>query len=76
MVVHLDETLNAQRCFAADSLVNLANGKQKIIAELQSSDEILAFDDKTKKIISTHVITMLDNQPNKFGRIFLFLFSF
>jgi hypothetical protein len=59
--------LNAQRCFAADSFVSLINGKQKNIAELQSDDKVLAYDDKTKKVISTHVITMLDNQPNQFG---------
>ncbi len=53
--------------------MTLADGKQIKIGELQSGDQVLAYDDKTKKIISTHVITMLDNQPNQFGRILLFL---
>jgi hypothetical protein len=50
----------------------LFDGKEKSIAKLQSGDRVLAYDDKTKKIISTHVITMLDNQPNQFGRISYF----
>jgi hypothetical protein len=63
-----------QRCFAADSLVTLTNGQQKSISELQSGDNILAYNDKTKKVISTNVITMLDKQPHQFGRISHFYF--
>jgi len=62
-----DSVLKDQRCFSADSLVTLADGKQKSIAELRSGDLVLAYDDKTKKVISTHVLTMLDNQPNQFA---------
>jgi hypothetical protein len=40
-----------------------------MISELHSGDRVLAFDDKTKKIIATDVITMLDNQPNQFGSV-------
>jgi len=58
---------NGQRCFAVDSLVNLGNGKQKTIAELRSGDTVLAYNDKTKKVLSTTVLTMLDNQPNQFA---------
>ncbi len=59
--------LDGVRCFAADSFVSLTDGQQKKIGELQSGDKVLAYDDKTKEVISTHVITMLDNQPNQFG---------
>lgn len=65
---NLDERIERQRCFAADSLVTLADGKQKIIADLHSGDQILAFDDQTKQIIPTKVLTMLDNQPDQFGK--------
>jgi hypothetical protein len=73
-LIILDELVNAQGCFSADSFVTLADGKQKIIAELHSGDRVLAYDDKTKKIIATDVITMLDNQPNQFGSISQFCF--
>jgi hypothetical protein len=52
----------------------LANGNQKIIGDLQSGDTILAYDDKTKEVISTDVLTMLDNQPNQFGKMSHFMF--
>ena len=67
--------IKEQRCFAADSFVTLANGKQKSIAELQSGDTILAYDDKTKQIISTHLLTMLDFQPHQFGKLSYSYFS-
>ena len=66
--IDLDEALQAQRCFATDSLVMLADGRQKIIADLHSGDRILAFDDTTKQIITTDVLTMLDYQPTQFGK--------
>jgi len=65
-----------QRCFAADSFVTLANGNQKSIAHLQSGDSILAYDDKTKQVISTHLLTMLDFQPHQFGKHHIHLFFF
>jgi hypothetical protein len=66
----LDEITSVQNCFAADSLITLVDGKQKMISELHSGDRVLAFDDKTKEIIATDVITMLDNQPNQYGSLF------
>ncbi|CAF1488720.1 unnamed protein product, partial [Rotaria sordida] len=62
-----DSKLQDQRCFAADSFVTLSNGKQKSIANLQLGDSLLAYDDKTKKILSTHLLTMLDFQPHRFA---------
>jgi hypothetical protein len=62
-----DEAVKEQRCFAADSLVTLANGHRKSVANLRSGDVILAYDDATKAVVSTKVLTMLDNQPNKFA---------
>lgn len=70
---HTDEVVKQQRCFAADSLVNLADGTQKTIAQLQSGDNILAFNHQTKQIVSTPFLTMLDFQPHQFGN-FLHLF--
>jgi len=61
--------LQAQNCFAADSFVTLANGNRKSIAHLQSGDAVLAYDDQTKQVISTHLLTMLDYQPNHFGKL-------
>ncbi|CAF4105991.1 unnamed protein product, partial [Rotaria sordida] len=61
-----DSVIHQQRCFAADSFVTLSNGKQKSIADLQLGDSLLAYDDKTKKILSTHLLTMLDFQPHRF----------
>jgi hypothetical protein len=61
--------LQEQRCFAADSFVNLTNGNQKSIAHLQSGDAVLAYDDQTKQVISTHLLTMLDYQPDQFGKL-------
>ncbi|CAF1176715.1 unnamed protein product [Adineta steineri] len=55
------------RCFAADSFVTLANGKQKQINELQSDDIVFAYNDQTKTIVTTPIITMLDNQPDQFA---------
>ncbi|CAF2921078.1 unnamed protein product [Rotaria sp. Silwood2] len=60
-------TASTRACFAADSLVTLVNGKQKQIVDLQSGDTILAYDDKTNKIIPTNVLTMLDYQPNQYA---------
>ncbi|CAF1337152.1 unnamed protein product [Adineta steineri] len=60
-------TISMQRCFSADSLVTLSNGKQKSIAHLQSGDALLAYNHKTKQITSTHLITMLDFQPHHFA---------
>ncbi|CAF1449896.1 unnamed protein product, partial [Rotaria sordida] len=34
---------------------------------LQLGDSLLAYDDKTKKILSTHLLTMLDFQPHRFA---------
>ncbi|CAF0974247.1 unnamed protein product [Adineta ricciae] len=55
-----------QRCFASDSFVTLADGKQKQIGELQSGDLVLAYNDQTKQVVSTPVITILHNQPTEF----------
>jgi hypothetical protein len=65
----IDSVMNEQRCFAADSLVTLSNGKQKSITHLQAGDSVLAYDDKTKQIISTDLLTMLDFQPQQFGKL-------
>ncbi|CAF4069585.1 unnamed protein product, partial [Rotaria sp. Silwood1] len=46
-----DSAMQDQRCFAADSLVTLSNGKQKSIADLKSGDKLLAYDDKTKSVL-------------------------
>jgi hypothetical protein len=69
---YLDGLFTGQRCFAADSSATLATGGQISIVDLQSGDVVLAYDDKTRKIISTHVITMLDKEPTQFG-IFFYL---
>jgi hypothetical protein len=61
--------MNDQRCFAADSLVTLSNGKQKSITHLQVGDSVLAYDDQTKRVLSTHLLTMLDFQPQQFGKL-------
>jgi hypothetical protein len=61
--------LQEQRCFAADSFVTLTNGNQKSITHLQSGDAVLAYDDQTKQVISTHLLTMLDYQPHQFGKL-------
>jgi hypothetical protein len=66
--------MNEQRCFAADSLVTLTDGTQISITELRAGHSILAYNDKTKKIVSTHVLTMLDYQPHQFGRILYYLY--
>ncbi|CAF4513790.1 unnamed protein product [Rotaria sp. Silwood1] len=63
----IDSAMQDQRCFAADSLVTLSNGKQKSIADLKSGDKFLAYDDKTKSVLSTHLLTMLDFQPHQFA---------
>ncbi|CAF1252130.1 unnamed protein product [Adineta steineri] len=55
------------RCFAADSFVTLSNGKLKQINELQSDDIVFAYNDQTKTIVTTPIITMLDNRPNQFA---------
>jgi hypothetical protein len=65
-----ESNLQEQRCFAADSIVTLSDGNQKLIADLQSGDSILAYHDKTKNIVSTHLLTMLDFQPHRFGKIY------
>ncbi|UJR37595.1 hypothetical protein I4U23_030293 [Adineta vaga] len=62
-----DSIIHDQRCFAADSLVTLANGQHKSIAHLQSHDILLAYSDKTKQIIPTHLLTMLDFQLHRFA---------
>jgi hypothetical protein len=62
-----DKVIQEQRCFAADSLVTLPNGKQKSITELQSGESVLGYDDKTKQVVSTQLLTMLDFQPNRFA---------
>ena len=46
----------------------LADGRQKIVADLRSGDRVLAFDETTKQIIATDVLTMLDYQPTRFGK--------
>ncbi|CAF4389522.1 unnamed protein product [Rotaria sp. Silwood2] len=61
-----DSVMQEQRCFSADSLVTLSDGKQKSIVDLQSGDSLLAYNDKTKKVLSTHLLTMLDFQPHQF----------
>ncbi|CAF5185040.1 unnamed protein product, partial [Rotaria magnacalcarata] len=61
-----DSVFSMQRCFAADSLVTLVGGAQKRITEVESGDKVLAYDDKTSKVISTNIITMLDHQPNQY----------
>ena len=66
-VSFLDSVVKDQKCFAADSLVTLANGQSKPIAHLASGDTILAYDDASKLIINTPVLTMLDFQPHRFG---------
>ncbi len=83
-ILSVDSVIKDQRCFAADSLVTLSDGNQKPIAHLQPGDSLLAYDDKTKQVISTHLLTMLDFQPHQFGTlshlssscIFFFCFSF
>jgi hypothetical protein len=62
-----DSVMQDQRCFSADSLVTLSDGKQKSIAHLQSGDSLLAYNDQTKQIISTNLLTMLDFQPHQFA---------
>ncbi|CAF4734373.1 unnamed protein product, partial [Rotaria sp. Silwood2] len=69
-----DSVIQEQRCFSADSLVTLSDGKQKSIVDLQSGDSLLAYDDKTKKVLSTHLLTMLDFQPHQFGKIYQFTY--
>ena len=64
----LDEILNRQRCFALDSLVTLENGKQMSMEEVQVGDRVLAYDDRTKQIIVTDVLTMLHRETNQFSR--------
>ncbi|CAF4648650.1 unnamed protein product [Rotaria socialis] len=59
--------ITTQRCFAADSLVTLVGGEQKRIIELESGDKVLAYDDETSKVISTSIITMLDQQPDQYA---------
>jgi len=68
-ILSVESVLKDQRCFAADSLVTLSDGNQKTIAHLQPGDSLLAYDDKTKQVISTHLLTMLDFQPHQFGRL-------
>ena len=63
-------------CFASDSLITLADGQQKTMSELHSGDRVLAYNDQTKEIIATDVITMLDHQPKQFGIISPSCFSF
>ena len=67
-----DSNIQDQKCFAADSLVTLANGKHKIIADLQSDDILLAYNDLTKQVVTTPLITMMDYQPHHFGITSLF----
>ncbi|CAF3409321.1 unnamed protein product, partial [Rotaria sp. Silwood2] len=69
-----DSVMQEQRCFSADSLVTLSDGKQKSIVDLQSGDSLLAYNDKTKKVLSTHLLTMLDFQPHQFGKIYQFTY--
>jgi hypothetical protein len=69
----IDSLINEQRCFAADSIITLSNGHQKSIADLQAGDSVLAYHDKTKQVISTHLLTMLDFQPYQFGKPFISL---
>ena len=57
-----------QRCFAADSLVTLADGRQKSLADLRSGDVVRAYNDATKKVVSTPVLTMLDKKLDDIGR--------
>ena len=69
-LLYVDSVLSQQRCFAIDSLVSLSNGKRIPIADLRSGDTVLAYDDHTKQIVPTNLLTMLDFQPNRYGRFF------
>ena len=70
-----DSRIQEQRCFAADSLVTLADGTQKSIAHLHPGDSLLAYDDHSKQLTTTSLLTMLDFQPHHFGRFFSFTLS-
>ena len=63
----IDNVVQDQRCFAADSLVTLADGRQKSLAELRSGDLVHAYNDATKKVVSTPVLTMLDRKLDDIG---------
>ena len=64
-----DAVLEQQRCFAADSLVTLADGTHKSVAHFHAGDLLLAYNDHTKQLISTPLLTMLDFQPHHFGKL-------
>ena len=70
VLFYLDGLFAGQRCFASDSFVTLADGKPKQISELQSGDLVLAYNDQTKQVVSTPVITILHNQPTQFSNSF------
>ncbi|CAF0793348.1 unnamed protein product [Didymodactylos carnosus] len=56
-----------QKCFSLDSKVLLANGQEKLISQLKQGDAVYAFDDTNQNVITTEIIGMLDNEPEKFG---------
>jgi len=62
-----DEVIQKYQCFAADSLVTLADGKQKTIADLRSGDQLIAFNHNTQQLVTTALITMMDFQPHNFA---------
>jgi hypothetical protein len=72
----LDDTVRAQRCFAADALVTLANGKQKKLANLKSGEVVLTYDEQTQMIRPSPVLTMLHRQLNEYGNQILLIIEF
>ena len=65
----VESVVKDQRCFAADSLVTLADGRQKSLAELRAGDLVHAYNDASKKVVSTPVLTMLDKKLDDIGRL-------
>ena len=64
-----DSVLSEQRCFATDALVTLADHQHKLITDLRPGDAVLAFDDAKKRLVRTHVLTMLHFEPHQFGTV-------
>ena len=63
-----EATVNEQRCFAADSRIQLVNGKEIPLSQLRQGDRIFTYDRTMQKLIPTTVLTMLDKQLNEYGK--------
>lgn len=57
-------------CFAADSMVQLMTGEERLMGDLQTGDQLKSVNDL--KIVQDEMFLMMDKEPNQQGNSTLF----